>query len=62
MVREGIGIAIIPEHTLPVNADGIDFRYLDDPPLDRQVAAISVSGRPQKTELTSLIHLLGLEK
>jgi LysR family hydrogen peroxide-inducible transcriptional activator len=62
MVREGLGIAIIPEDTLPADADDFGFRYLDDPPIDREVAAISASGRPQKAELTALVRFLGMEK
>jgi LysR family hydrogen peroxide-inducible transcriptional activator len=59
MVREGIGIAIIPEDILPEDADDVGFRYLDDPPLQREVSALLAAERTQKTELSGLVRFLG---
>jgi len=40
MVRAGIGVALMPEYTLPKNADDVKFRYLSEPEINRRVYAI----------------------
>lgn len=59
MVRGGIGVALMPEYTLPADAEDVGFQYLDDPPLNREVMAIMRSERPTKPELKTLVGLLG---
>jgi DNA-binding transcriptional LysR family regulator len=58
MVRGGLGIAILPEHTVPADAAGIGFRYLGDPALDREIAAVVPSGGKEKKEVRALIRFL----
>lgn len=64
MVRGGLGIAILPEHTLPADpgADegkgGIGFRYLEDPALEREISAVVPRGGAEKKETRALIKFL----
>jgi hypothetical protein len=44
-------VALIPEFTLPKDADDMNYRYLSDPPISRQIHAIYASQRVQKNEL-----------
>ena len=55
MVQAGIGIALIPEYTLPKPATDINFRYLVDPEINRQVYAIHTHQPSAKPELQALI-------
>ncbi|MEQ1529295.1 MAG: LysR family transcriptional regulator [Methylococcales bacterium] len=55
MVRAGIGVALMPEFTLPKHADDICFRYLADPAITRQIYAIYAEQPVQKNELKMLI-------
>ncbi|HEY8097853.1 MAG TPA: LysR family transcriptional regulator [Methylobacter sp.] len=58
MVQAGIGVALMPEYTLPKQATDINYRYLCEPEISRQVYAIQANQTPAKTELRSLIaHL-----
>ncbi|MDD2802145.1 MAG: LysR family transcriptional regulator substrate-binding protein, partial [Methylococcales bacterium] len=54
MVRAGIGVALMPEYTLPKHADDISFRYLSEPAITRQVYAFHASAMLQKSELKVL--------
>ncbi len=54
MVRAGIGVALMPEFTLPKHADDISFRYLSEPAITRQVYAFHASAMLQKNELKVL--------
>ena len=40
MARAGIGVALIPEYTLPLNASDVGFNYLQEPAITRQIYAI----------------------
>ncbi len=55
MVQEGIGVALMPEYTLPKDAIDISFRYLVDPEISRQVYAIYTQQTSEKPELRALI-------
>ena len=55
MVRTGIGVALMPEYTLPKPSTDICYRYLCEPEITRQVYAIQTSA---KLELESLITKL----
>jgi LysR family hydrogen peroxide-inducible transcriptional activator len=55
MVQEGIGVALMPEYTLPKDAFDISFRYLVDPEISRQVYAIYTQQTSAKPELRALI-------
>ena len=55
MVRAGIGVALMPEYTLPKDATDISFRYLVDPEISRQVYAIYTHQTLEKPELQALI-------
>jgi LysR family transcriptional regulator, hydrogen peroxide-inducible genes activator len=58
MVRAGIGIALMPEYTLPKNATDVRYCYLSDPEVTRQVYAIYASHLVQNDELQTLITSL----
>ncbi|MGZ8163533.1 MAG: LysR family transcriptional regulator [Methylobacter sp.] len=55
MVRANIGVALMPEYTLPRNAEGVKYRYLTDPEIRRQVYAIYAPQTLKKSELKALI-------
>ena len=55
MVQAGIGVALIPEYTLPKDAIDISYRYLVDPEINRQVYAISKHQASEKPVLQALI-------
>jgi LysR family hydrogen peroxide-inducible transcriptional activator len=55
MVRAGIGVALVPEFTLPANATDVKFRYLSDPDISRQIYAIYNPQMIKNTELKALI-------
>ena len=55
MVKAGIGVALMPEYTLPKQTADISFRYLYDPEISRQVYAIHTHQTIAKSELQALI-------
>jgi LysR family transcriptional regulator, hydrogen peroxide-inducible genes activator len=55
MVQAGIGVALMPEYTLPKEAPDISFRYLYEPEIRRKVYAINTHQTSAKTELQALI-------
>ncbi|MGZ8164696.1 MAG: LysR family transcriptional regulator [Methylobacter sp.] len=55
MVRANIGVALMPEYTLPRNAEDVKYRYLTDPEIRRQVYAIYAPQTLKKSELKALI-------
>jgi DNA-binding transcriptional LysR family regulator len=55
MVKAGIGVALMPEYTLPKQASDISYRYLYDPEISRQVYAIHTNQTAAKSELQALI-------
>ncbi|NOT10701.1 MAG: LysR family transcriptional regulator [Methylococcaceae bacterium] len=55
MVKAGIGLALMPEFSLPKQATDISYRYLTEPEITRQVYAIQTSTKP---ELEHLINKL----
>jgi LysR family hydrogen peroxide-inducible transcriptional activator len=55
MVRANIGVALMPEYTLPRNAEDVKSRYLADPEIRRQVYAIYAPQALKKSELKALI-------
>lgn len=55
MVRAGIGVALMPEYTLPKNSENIKWRYLSEPEIKRKVYAIHAAQIPKKSELKALI-------
>jgi LysR family hydrogen peroxide-inducible transcriptional activator len=59
MVKAGIGVALMPEYTLPKQATGISYRYLYEPEIRRQVYAIQTHQTSAKPELQALIkHIM----
>ncbi|MEO7427110.1 MAG: LysR family transcriptional regulator [Fibrobacteria bacterium] len=58
MVREGMGIALVPEFTLPAGDGDLGFRYFEDPPLHRDVSAIFRAIGRKKAETATLIDFL----
>jgi LysR family hydrogen peroxide-inducible transcriptional activator len=59
MVKAGIGVALMPEYTLPKQAADISYRYLHEPAINRRVYAIHTHQSPAKHELQALIVNLG---
>jgi LysR family hydrogen peroxide-inducible transcriptional activator len=55
MVKAGIGVALMPEYTLPKQPTDISYRYLYDPEIIRQVYAIHTHQTAAKPELQALI-------
>lgn len=55
MVQAGIGVALMPEYTLPKQATDISYRYLSEPEIRRQVYAIYTHQTSAKSELRALI-------
>ena len=55
MVQAGIGVALMPEYTLPKDATDINYRYLVDLEISRQVCAIYTHQTSAKPELQALI-------
>jgi DNA-binding transcriptional LysR family regulator len=58
MVRAGIGVALMPEFTLPRHAVDVGFHYLEAPEISRQVYAIRSGHTPQHGELQALVQRL----
>lgn len=61
MVRAGIGVALIPEYTLPENALDVRYRYLSDPEISRKIYAIFAPHSSAKLELQAIIALLSAD-
>ncbi|AEF99099.1 LysR family transcriptional regulator [Methylomonas methanica] len=60
MVRAGIGVALMPEFSIPKPADKLKFRYLADPDIRRTVNAIypaSATTNPTVGELLEKLRL-----
>lgn len=55
MVKAGIGVALMPEYTLPKQATDIGYRYLSEPEIKRQVYAIHTHQASLRFELQALI-------
>ncbi len=55
MVKAGIGVALMPEYTLPKQAADIGYRYLSEPEINRQVYAIHAHQAALRFELQALI-------
>ncbi|MGZ5044875.1 MAG: LysR family transcriptional regulator [Methylobacter sp.] len=55
MVKAGIGVALMPEYSLPKQATDISYRYLSEPEISRQVYAIHTHQSAAKPELQALI-------
>ncbi|AMK78548.1 MULTISPECIES: LysR family transcriptional regulator [Methylomonas] len=54
MVRAGIGVALMPEFSVPKKVDELKFRYLSDPEIRRTVCAIypvSATANPEVNQL-----------
>lgn len=58
MVRSGMGVALMPEYSLPANADDVRCRYLSNPEINRQVYAVYYPQNQNNAEVKSLLELL----
>lgn len=58
MIRAGIGVALMPEYTLPLDAEDVGFRYLEEPEITRQVYAICSGQMPKQDGLDTLLRHL----
>ncbi|MCT8971381.1 LysR family transcriptional regulator [Microbaculum marinisediminis] len=60
MVRDGIGIGILPSFALRVDdGDGLAVQYLEDPVIDRRIGAVSRRGRtrsPSAQVFADILH------
>ena len=58
MVRAGIGVALIPEFSIPKHADKLKFRYLSDPEIRRTVYAIFPASATANPEVKQVLEKL----
>jgi DNA-binding transcriptional LysR family regulator len=58
MVQGGIGVAIVPEFTMPEGAAGLDARRLEEPSLERAVEALTAAASAPKAEVRALLKML----
>lgn len=58
MVQGGIGLAIVPEYTVPEGAAGMEARRLEDPDLEREVEGLTAAGAAPKAEAKALLKAL----
>ncbi len=56
MIRAGIGVALMPEFTIPKDAGNLNFRYLVDPEIRRTVYAIFMPQVSANTEVQDLLE------
>jgi DNA-binding transcriptional LysR family regulator len=54
LVRTGMGVALMPEYTLPLNADDVHCRYLCNPEISLQIYAIYYPHNQKKAEVKAL--------
>jgi len=60
LVRTGVGIALLPEYTIPASCGDIAWRYLVNPEISRDVKAIFFAHRQKIDEVESLLKCLAL--
>ncbi|WP_411725234.1 LysR family transcriptional regulator [Methyloglobulus sp.] len=58
LVRTGMGVALMPEYSLPLNADDVHCRYLCNPEISRQIYAIYYPHNQKKAEIKTLLTSL----
>ncbi len=58
MVRAGIGVALLPEYSLPSFTDDIRFDYLEDPEISRRVYVIYSGHVSEQKELSAMLRHL----
>ncbi|WP_329959183.1 type 2 periplasmic-binding domain-containing protein [Methylomonas rapida] len=56
MVRAGIGIALMPEFTIPKTTDNLNFRYLSDPEILRTVQVFFQPASVANPEVNQLLE------
>jgi DNA-binding transcriptional LysR family regulator len=61
MVRAGIGLALMPEFTIPKDAGNISYRYLMDPEIRRTIYAIMPRQLKAKEEIQNLLKKLRMD-
>jgi len=59
LVRADLGVALMPEFTLPLNAEDIESRYLINPEISRQIYAICLQQSLKKSDIKVLLTNLG---
>ncbi len=58
MAQGGLGVAVLPEYTVPEGMPGLECRLLEDPSLDRTVRAFTSAEAAPKAEVRQLVKLL----
>jgi DNA-binding transcriptional LysR family regulator len=58
MVSAGIGVALMPEFTIPKQTDKLKFRYLSDPEIRRTVCAIYPTSSTANPEVHKILEKL----
>jgi LysR family transcriptional regulator, hydrogen peroxide-inducible genes activator len=58
LVRAGMGVALMPEYSLPEKTDDVRCRYLCNPEISRQIYAIYSPQNQEKTEIKNLLKIL----
>lgn len=60
LVRADLGVALMPEYTLPLNAEDVKCRYLSNPEIKRQIYAICLPQNcKQKNKVNDFLGCLG---
>ena len=54
MVRVGLGVSLIPEHS--INVDGLESRLTRDPGIERKVELVTIAGRRQSPALRAFMQ------
>ncbi len=58
MVRAGLGVALMPEYSVPAGATDIAYRYLLAPELSRRINAMILPAGEKRAELQALLRHL----
>jgi len=61
MVRAGIGVALMPEFSVPRRDEKLKYRYLSDPDIRRTVCGIYPVASRSKSEVSEVIEKLQLD-
>jgi len=58
LIRADLGVALMPEYTLPLNAQDVQCRYLANPEISRQIYAICLPQSRKKADIQTLLASL----
>jgi LysR family hydrogen peroxide-inducible transcriptional activator len=58
LVRADLGVALMPEYTLPLNSEDVQYRYLCNPDISRRIYAICSPQSRKKNDVKVLLDSL----